>query len=208
MVATPEAVQLRDAASGEPRERRVHAVRFKHYLAEKGGYETFMLKEISEQPAACSDTLAGRLTARGVELVDEHFTLDERRLRALDRLHIIGCGTSYHAGLLGRYLIEEWARMPVELEIASEYRYRKAPLGARDLVLGITQSGETADTLAAMRMARRRGVTVLAITNVMGSQATRDADSVLFTRAGTKSGSPPRKRSPRRCSRSRCWRWR
>ena len=188
VIATPEALQLRDAASGQPRWRRAHTVRFEHYLAEKGGYETFMRKEISEQPAACADTLAGRLTAGVVELVDEHFTLDEGRLRGLERLHIIGCGTSYHAGLLGRYLIEEWARVPVELEIASEYRYRNPPLGARDLVLGITQSGETADTLAAMRMARRRGVTVLAITNVMGSQATRDADAVLFTRAGIEIG--------------------
>ena len=188
VIATPEALQLRNAASGQPRWRRAHTVRFEHYLAEKGGYETFMRKEISEQPAACADTLAGRLTAGVVELVDEHFTLDEGRLRGLERLHIIGCGTSYHAGLLGRYLIEEWARVPVELEIASEYRYRNPPLGARDLVLGITQSGETADTLAAMRMARRRGVTVLAITNVMGSQATRDADAVLFTRAGIEIG--------------------
>ena len=175
-----QAASRADAAS--------HTVRFEHYLAEKGGYETFMRKEISEQPAACADTLTGRLTAGVVELVDEHFTLDEGRLRGLERLHIIGCGTSYHAGLLGRYLIEEWARVPVELEIASEYRYRNPPLGARDLVLGITQSGETADTLAAMRMARRRGVTVLAITNVMGSQATRDADAVLFTRAGIEIG--------------------
>jgi len=188
VMATPEVVQLRDAASGEAREPSRLTVSFEHCLAEKGGYETFMLKEISEQPAACADTLAGRLTASGVELADEHFTLDEKRMRGLERLHIIGCGTSYHAGLLGRYLIEEWARVPVDLEVASEYRYRNPPLGARDLVLGITQSGETADTLAAMRMARRLGAPVLAITNVMGSQATREADAVLFTRAGIEIG--------------------
>ena len=188
VIATPDALHLSDAASGETRERAALTVRFRHYLAEKGGYDTFMLKEISEQPVACADTLAGRLTAGGVKLADEHFGLDERRLRGVERLHIVGCGTSYHAGLLGRYLIEEWARVPVELEVASEYRYRNPPLSTRDLVLGITQSGETADTLAAMRMARRSGATVVAITNVMGSQATRDADAVLFTRAGIEIG--------------------
>ena len=97
---------------------------------------------------------------------------------------IVACGTSYHAGLIGRYAIEEWARVPVEIDVASEYRYRNPVVGPGDLVVGITQSGESADTLAAMRLARKRGATVLAITNVMGSQATRDADGTLYTRAG------------------------
>ena len=101
---------------------------------------------------------------------------------------IVACGTSYHAGLIGRYAIEEWARVPVEMDVASEYRYRNPVVGPGDLVIGITQSGETADTLAAMRLARERGATVLAITNVMGSQATRDADGVLYTRAGLEIG--------------------
>ena len=101
---------------------------------------------------------------------------------------IVACGTSYHAGLVGRYAIETWARIPVEMDVASEYRYRDPVVGPDDLVIGITQSGETADTLAAMRLARERGAHVLAITNVMGSQATRDADSVLFTRAGLEIG--------------------
>jgi glucosamine--fructose-6-phosphate aminotransferase (isomerizing) len=101
---------------------------------------------------------------------------------------IVACGTSYHAGLVGRYAIEQWARVPVEMDVASEYRYRDPVVTAEDLVIGITQSGETADTLAAMRLARERGAHVLAITNVMGSQATRDADSVLFTRAGIEVG--------------------
>jgi glutamine---fructose-6-phosphate transaminase (isomerizing) len=101
---------------------------------------------------------------------------------------IVACGTSYHAGLIGRYAIEEWARVPVEMDIASEYRYRNPVVGPGDLVLGITQSGETADTLAAMRLARERGARVLAVTNVMGSQATRDADGVLYTRAGLEIG--------------------
>ncbi len=101
---------------------------------------------------------------------------------------IVACGTSYHAGLVGRYAIEEWARVPVEIDIASEYRYRNPVVGQGDLVIGISQSGETADTLAAMRLARERGAKVLAVTNVMGSQATRDADGVLFTRAGLEIG--------------------
>ena len=100
------------------------------------------------------------------------------------RIVIVACGTSYHAGLVGRYAIEEWARVPVEMDIASEYRYRNPVVGPDDLVIGITQSGETADTLAAMRLARERGAKVLAITNIRGSQATRDADAVLYTRAG------------------------
>ena len=102
----------------------------------------------------------------------------------MKRIVIVACGTSYHAGLVGRYAIEEWARVPVEMDIASEYRYRNPVVGPGDLVIGMTQSGETADTLAAMRLARERGAKVLAITNLMGSQATRDADAVLYTRAG------------------------
>ena len=104
------------------------------------------------------------------------------------RIVIVACGTSYHAGLVGRYAIEQWARVPVEMDIASEYRYRDPVVGPGDLVIGITQSGETADTLAAMRLARERGAHVMALTNIMGSQATRDADTVLFTRAGLEIG--------------------
>ena len=111
-------------------------------------------------------------------------TLDDEFLRGLRRIVIVACGTSYHAGLIGRYAIEEWARVPVEMDIASEYRYRNPVVGPGDLVIGMTQSGETADTLAAMRLAREAGATVLAVTNIMGSQVTREADAVLYTRAG------------------------
>ncbi len=104
------------------------------------------------------------------------------------RIVIVACGTSYHAGLVGRYAIEQWARVPVEMDIASEYRYRDPVVGPDDLVIGLTQSGETADTLAAMRLAKERGATVMALTNIMGSQATRDADTILFTRAGLEIG--------------------
>ena len=114
--------------------------------------------------------------------------LDESILEGLERVTIVSCGTSYHAGLLGRYAIEEWARMRVDVDVASEYRYRNPIVTADDLVVGITQSGETADTLAAMRTRRANGGRVLALTNAMGSQATRDADAVLYTRAGLEIG--------------------
>jgi glucosamine--fructose-6-phosphate aminotransferase (isomerizing) len=155
--------------------------------AEKGGYETFMLKEIHEQPAALWDTIGDRLRPDGsVELLG--FGLDDAALARVERIHIVACGTSYHAGLVGRYLIEDWARVPVHVEVASEYRYRTCLAGPGDLVIGITQSGETADTLAAMRVARERGAHVVALTNIMGSQATRDSDGVLYTRAGLEIG--------------------
>jgi glutamine---fructose-6-phosphate transaminase (isomerizing) len=155
--------------------------------AEKGGFETFMLKEIHEQADAVAETIADRLPGDdGVDLSD--VALDDEFLRGLRRVVIVACGTSYHAGLIGRYAIEEWARVPVEMDIASEYRYRNPVVGPGDLVVGITQSGETADTLAAMRLAREAGATVLTVTNIMGSQATRDADAVLYTRAGLEIG--------------------
>ena len=174
-------------AEGNPVERRPEEITWDEEAAEKGGYETFMLKEIHEQADAVAETIADRLPGdEGVDLSEVN--LDDSYLRGLKRIVIVACGTSYHAGLLGRYAIEEWARVPVEMDIASEYRYRNPVVGEGDLVIGITQSGETADTLAAMRLAHERGAKVLAITNVMGSQATRDADAVLYTRAGMEVG--------------------
>ena len=172
------------SADGEPIERAVDEVDWSQEVAEKGGYETFMLKEIHEQADAVAETIADR-TARGdgVDL-GELGTIDDAFLRDCNRIVVVACGTSYHAGLIGRYALEQWARVPVEMDIASEYRYRDPVVGPRDLVVGITQSGETADTLAAMRLAQERGAKVLAVTNIMGSQATRDADGVLYTRAG------------------------
>jgi glucosamine--fructose-6-phosphate aminotransferase (isomerizing) len=180
---TPEDVEFMTAA-GEPVERRVDTIEWDAEAAEKGGYETFMLKEIHEQAEAVAETIADR-TVRpdGVDLyLGEGITDDF--LTTVRRIIVVACGTSYHAGLIGRYAIEEWARIPVEMDVASEYRYRNPVVGPGDLVIGITQSGESADTLAAMRLAREAGATVLAVTNIMGSQATRDADGVLFTRAG------------------------
>ena len=188
VVATADSVSFLDAADGRRRESASVIIDWEHDLAEKAGYETFMLKEIHEQPAAIARTLAEWQHADIVTLTDDDEPFEDRRLREISRLRVVACGTSYNAGLLGRYLIEDWARLPVELDVASEYRYRNPMLSPGEMVLGITQSGETADTLAAMRLARRRGATVLALTNVMGSQATRDAEGVIFTRAGTEIG--------------------
>ena len=171
---------------GSALEREIDEVDWDDDEAEKGGYDTFMLKEIHEQADAVAETLAGRLGADGVELED--FGISDEFLKDVRRVVIVACGTSYHAGLVGRYAIEWWARRPVEMDVASEFRYRNPVLSERDLVIGISQSGETADTLAAMRLARESGAKVLAITNIMGSQATRDADGVLFTRAGLEIG--------------------
>ena len=184
---SPEGVRFMTAA-GEPVDRETVEIDWDAETAEKGGYETFMLKEIHEQADAVAETVADR-TARGdgVDLGDLG-AIDDALLRDARRVVIVACGTSYHAGLVGRYAIEQWARVPVEMDIASEYRYRNPVVGEGDLVIGISQSGETADTLAAMRLARERGARVLAITNIMGSQVTREADGVLFTRAGMEIG--------------------
>jgi glucosamine--fructose-6-phosphate aminotransferase (isomerizing) len=180
---TPEGTSF-VLADGTEVAREVVEIDWDEETAEKGGFETFMLKEIHEQADAVAETIADRtVRADGVDLDDEG-ALDEALLRDVKRIVVVACGTSYHAGLIGRYAIEEWARIPVEMDIASEYRYRNPVVGPGDLVIGITQSGETADTLAAMRIARERGATVLALTNIMGSQATRESDGVLYTRAG------------------------
>jgi len=167
--------------------REVEEIDWDQDAAEKGGYETFMLKEIHEQADAVAETITDRLSE--VDRVDlSELELPAEFVAGMRRIVIVACGTSYHAGLVGRYAIEQWARIPVEMDVASEYRYRDPVVGPDDLVIGITQSGETADTLAAMRLAQRRGAKVMAVTNIMGSQATRDADTVLFTRAGLEVG--------------------
>ena len=163
--------------------------------AEKQGYETFMLKEIHEQADAVAETI-GERAARGwgVDLgivagaVADPRAIDDTFLSRCRRVVVVACGTAYHAGLIGRYAIEQWARIPVEVEVASEYRYRSPVVGPDDLVIGISQSGETLDTLMAMQTAREAGARVLAVTNVMGAQITRQADGVLYTRAGLEIG--------------------
>jgi len=179
-------IEITDAV-GNAVEREHEVVTWDEDAAEKGGYPTFTMKEIHEQPDAVAETIADRLPGdEGVDLSDVE--LDDSYLRNIRRIVIVACGTSYHAGLVGRYAIEQWARIPVEMDVASEYRYRDPVISEDDLVIGMTQSGETADTLAAMRLARDAGAKVLAVTNLMGSQATRDADAVLFTRAGMEIG--------------------
>jgi glucosamine--fructose-6-phosphate aminotransferase (isomerizing) len=187
VVIRPDGVEFLDAVSGEAVSREITEVDWDDDAAEKGGYETFMLKEIHEQPDAVAETIADRVRGDVVDLGDLGGITDEF-LQDVRRIVVVACGTSYHAGLVGRYAIEEWARVPVEMDIASEYRYRNPVVSEHDLVVGITQSGETADTLAAMRLARERGAKVLAVTNIMGSQATRDSDGVLYTRAGLEIG--------------------
>jgi glucosamine--fructose-6-phosphate aminotransferase (isomerizing) len=185
VAVTPEGSRF-ISPDGAEIEREVDRVDWSDDEAEKGGYETFTLKEIHEQADAVAETLAGRLGEGSVELED--IGLSDDYLREIRRVVIVATGTSYHAGLVGRYAIEWWSRVPVEMDIASEFRYRNPVIDEHDLVIGISQSGETADTLAAMRLARERGAKVLAITNTQGSQATRDSDGVLFTRAGLEIG--------------------
>jgi glucosamine--fructose-6-phosphate aminotransferase (isomerizing) len=187
VVLRPEGAEF-FTPGGEPVAREIVEIDWDADTAEKQGYETFMLKEIHEQSSAVAETI-GERAARGwgIDLGDLH-GVDDELLRRIQRVVIVGCGTAYHAGLIGRYAIEHWARVPVEVDIASEYRYREPVVGPEDLVIGISQSGETADTLAAMRTARAGGATVLAVTNVMGAQATREADGVLYTRAGLEIG--------------------
>jgi glucosamine--fructose-6-phosphate aminotransferase (isomerizing) len=187
VVVRPDGVEFFSAA-GQALPREIVEIDWDADTAEKQGYETFMLKEIHEQADAVAETIGERAARNdGIDLGDLG-AIDDELLRNVKRIVMVACGTSYHAGLIGRYAIEEWSRVPVEVEIASEYRYRNPVVGPGDLVIGISQSGETADTLAAMRTARERGASVLALTNIMGSQATRDADGVLYTRAGLEIG--------------------
>jgi len=172
--------------AGERIERAVEQVDWDDDAAEKQGYETFMLKEIHEQPDAIAETIGERLYHGRLQLDGLNLSQDE--IRGLSRVVMLACGTAYHAGLVGRYLLEEWARIPAESDIASEWRYRRPVIDEHTLVIAVSQSGETIDTLAAMNEARSRGAHVLAVTNIMGSQMTRDADSVLYTRAGLEIG--------------------
>jgi glutamine---fructose-6-phosphate transaminase (isomerizing) len=187
VVLRPDGVEF-STADGTALDREIVEIDWDPETAEKQGYETFMLKEIHEQADAVAETI-GERAARGVGIdLGDLGSIDDELLLNLRRIVIVACGTSYHAGLIGRYAIEEFSRVSVEVEIASEYRYRNPVVGPGDLVIGISQSGETADTLAAMRTARDCGAKVLAITNIMGSQATREADGVLYTRAGLEIG--------------------
>src|SRR3954449_3595191 len=166
--------------------REIEELDWDDEAAEKGGYETFMLKEIYDQPEAVRETIGDRV--RGHELILEEIGLTELEVRNLRRIVIVAAGTSYHAGVVGRYIIEEWARVPVEPDIASEWIYRNPVLTKDTLVIGISQSGESRDTINAVKLARERGARTLGITNLMGTQITREVDATLYTRCGMEVG--------------------
>ncbi|MDI6870691.1 MAG: glutamine--fructose-6-phosphate transaminase (isomerizing) [Bacillota bacterium] len=180
-LVTPEEVRVTDL-EGRPVEKEVFEVKWDSGMAEKGGYEDFMLKEIYEQPRAIRDTLAGRLDSDHVVLDEVKLTVEQ--VKNLRKVQIIACGTAFHAGLVGKQVIERLTRLPVEAEVASEFRYRDPMVDERTLAVVISQSGETADTLAGLRLAKRMGARVVAITNVVGSSVAREADDVIYTWAG------------------------
>ena len=185
VLVTPEGARF-FTDDGEVEHKEIEPIDWDDESAVKGGYETFMLKEIYEQPEAVRETIGDR--ARRGKLVLDGIGLNELEIQNLRRIVIVACGTAYHAAVVGRYIIEEWARIPVEPDIASEWRYRNPVLSKDTLVIGITQSGETADTIAAMQLARKQGARTLAITNQLGTQVTREVDAVLYTRAGLEIG--------------------
>ena len=168
--------------------RKSQRVTWDPVQAEKAGYKHFMLKEIFEQPWAVRETVLGRASIDTGRVFLEEVRIAEADLRALDRIVILACGTSWHAGLVGKFLIEKLARLPVEVDYGSEFRYREPIVASRTLAIAVTQSGETADTLAALREARRRGARTLSICNVVGSMATRESDGTVYTHAGPEIG--------------------
>ncbi len=173
---------------GVPVGKNVNTVSWSPSMAEKGGYKHFMLKEIYEQPRAVADTLRGRFNAENGEVNMGEFSLNNEEIRSINRIFIVACGTSYHAALIGKYMIERLVRIPVEVDIASEFRYRSPIITPGDLMIVITQSGETADTLAAQKEAKRLGTKVLSICNVVGSTSSREADAVFYTHSGPEIG--------------------
>ncbi|MFQ3573343.1 MAG: glutamine--fructose-6-phosphate transaminase (isomerizing) [Thermodesulfovibrionales bacterium] len=182
-----EGVVLTDF-DGNPINKEVQTISWSPTMAEKGGYRHFMLKEIYEQPRAIADTLRGRLIPERGEVILEEFGLDCETIKTFKSVTIVACGTSYHAAMIGKYMIEQICRIPVDVDIASEFRYRSPIIDKDSLFIAITQSGETADTLAAMREAKSIGCKVLVICNVIGSTASREADFVFYTHSGPEIG--------------------
>lgn len=174
--------------TGRPLKKNVTTISWNPSMAEKGGYRHFMLKEIFEQPRAVADTIRGRAYAENSEIALDEFGLTADIIKSVEKIFIVACGTSYHSGLAGKYMIETLARIPVEVDIASEFRYREPIVGKNSLFIAITQSGETADTLAALREAKSLGAKTLSICNVIGSTASRDSDFVFYTHSGPEIG--------------------
>lgn len=179
-VLRPEGIEFFDGAGNAINPPTTH-ITWDMDVAEKGGYPDFMLKEIHEQPRVIRDTLAGRLVNGQLQIDELDLSIEE--LNLIDRVYVIACGTSYHAGLIAKELIEGWARIPTEVEVASEFRYRNPIITPTTLVVAVSQSGETADTLAAIRDARIKGARVFGITNVLGSPVARESDGVIYTKA-------------------------
>jgi glucosamine--fructose-6-phosphate aminotransferase (isomerizing) len=186
VVITADGYRVSDFNGNEDVEYREFHIDWDLAAAEKGGYEYFMLKEIAEQPAAVADTLLGHFVGNRIVLDEQR--LSDQELREVDKVFVVACGTAYHSGLLAKYAIEHWTRLPVEVELASEFRYRDPVLDRSTLVVAISQSGETADTLEAVRHAKEQKAKVLAICNTNGSQIPRECDAVLYTRAGPEIG--------------------
>lgn len=180
---TSHGVRIMDA-SGQPVEKEIFHVEWDIQAAEKGGYEHFMIKEIFEQPKAIRETLSGRVDMENGQVVLDEVKIDKETIQQFRKIAIVACGTAYHAGLVGKHVIERMARLPVEVDIASEFRYRDPLIDESTLVVAISQSGETADTLAAVRTAKGKGARVVAITNVVGSSVSREAHDVIYTWAG------------------------
>ncbi|KWX68849.1 glutamine--fructose-6-phosphate transaminase (isomerizing) [Mycobacterium sp. NAZ190054] len=186
VVVTADGYRITDFHGAATKDYREFHIDWDTSAAEKGGYEYFMLKEIAEQPAAVSDTLLGHFADNRIVLDEQR--LSDQELRDVDKVFVVACGTAYHSGLLAKYAIEHWTRLPVEVELASEFRYRDPVLDSHTLVVAISQSGETADTLEAVRHAKEQKAKVLAICNTNGSQIPRECDAVLYTRAGPEIG--------------------
>ena len=186
-VLTKDAVRVTDF-EGNIREPQQQRITWDPIMAEKGGFKHFMLKEIYEQPRAVRDTVQGRISLDTGRVYLDQMNITEAELRACDRVMIAACGTSWHAGLAGKYMLEQLARVPVEVDYASEFRYRDPVIDERTLLIVISQSGETADTIAALREAKERGARVLAVCNVQGSMITREADGTILTHAGPEIG--------------------
>jgi glucosamine--fructose-6-phosphate aminotransferase (isomerizing) len=184
---SPDGVKLFDA-KGKKLTREPKRINWDPLMAEKGGYKHFMLKEIFEQPRAVTDTIRGRLSKEHGDGIVEEVHLDPSILKEIRRICLIACGTSYHAALVGKFLIEDFCRIPVEADIGSEFRYRNPILGKETLLVAISQSGETADTLAALKEGKRKGAMTLAICNVVESSLARDSDHVIYTHAGPEIG--------------------
>jgi glucosamine--fructose-6-phosphate aminotransferase (isomerizing) len=180
---TAQGIQVMDF-DGNKVEKAIFHVQWDAVAAEKGGYEDFMLKEIHEQPKAILDTLAGKIDREEKKVVLPEVHIGKEELAKIKKIFITACGTAYHAGLVGKYIIEKLTRIPVEVDLASEFRYRNPIIDEEMLTIVVSQSGETADTLAAMREAKKRGTRVLAITNVVGSSVAREADDMILTLAG------------------------